>query len=101
MKRRKTLEQFILEANIRHNRIYDIIEIQGEQHYNPVKFSNLQSQEQAENSFIRQHQRDEQIRELCKKYDFNLIEIDIRNLSENKLIDKLKTIILNLNKNFI
>jgi hypothetical protein len=54
-----------------------MIEYNGHQHYEPVKFGSL-TNEEAKQAFIKQQSRDEIIRQYCKVNDIILLEIDGR-----------------------
>jgi very-short-patch-repair endonuclease len=81
-KRSKRVDFFVQELNL-------IIEYNGAQHYTPICFGNYDF-EQAENNFILQQTRDIAIREHCIKNNINLLEIDGRVYSGNKLVNFLK-----------
>jgi hypothetical protein len=66
-----------------------IIEYQGLQHYQPVRFGG-RTIEAAEKAFIKQKERDEFIRKYCKINKINLLEIDGRIYTNNQLDDLLK-----------
>lgn len=68
--KRKLLELDCFSAELKLG-----IEVQGRQHYRPVKFGSI-SQEQAEENFKNQQIRDKLKRELCIKEGIKLIEID-------------------------
>ena len=65
-----------------------IVEYNGGQHYFPVKFGKMTS-DQAEKQFKKQQQRDQQLRDLCKEHNINLIEIDGRKYQGSKIKDYL------------
>jgi hypothetical protein len=65
-----------------------IIEYNGAQHYQPVRFGGI-SQDRADMNFTHQQVRDERLRQFCKINDINLICIDGREYSNSKLEDYL------------
>lgn len=66
-----------------------IIEYNGIQHYQPVKFGS-QTQEDSLKSFAKQQERDLYIDQLCRQNKVNLIWIDGREYYGNKLKEYLK-----------
>lgn len=67
------------------------VEYNGKQHYTPVKWSELSSQEEADERFKAQKERDEILRQYCLNHNINLIEIDGRKYTGHKL----KTLVRN------
>jgi hypothetical protein len=61
-----------------------IIEYNGPQHYKPVRFNGI-SYEQAKINLHKQQKRDQELYDICKNNDYNLIVIDGRTLINNKL----------------
>jgi hypothetical protein len=74
-----------------------IIEYNGEQHYQPVRFGNI-SQLEAEQQFDRQKQRDLYVNSICKLNNIKLIDIDGRIYKYNKLINHISELIQGLGK---
>lgn len=66
-----------------------IIEYNGAQHYQPVIFGSI-SKEKSEENFIKQQERDLNLRNYCLNNKINLIEIDGRTFYNNKLIEFLE-----------
>ena len=65
-----------------------IIEYNGEQHYQPVKFGGI-SQERAEENFEKQKEHDNIKREFCKENDYNLLEIHYKDYGNiNKIVSE-------------
>ena len=65
-----------------------VIEFNGIQHYQAVRFGNI-SQEQAEENFEKQKEHDSIKREFCKKYDYNLLEIHYKDYGDiNKFVSE-------------
>lgn len=67
---RKYVPDFYLEVN--NKKI--IIEYNGHQHYKPVNFGGI-SQYRANKNFIKQQQRDKELRKYCKTNKIKLVEI--------------------------
>ena len=61
-----------------------IVEYNGIQHYQPIRFGNIKK-ETSEKVFAYQQKRDQFLRELCKKEDISLIEIDGRKIVGPKI----------------
>ena len=61
-----------------------IIEYNGGQHYQPVKFGKM-SEEQAQFSFIKQIQRDTSLKQFCEDNNYLLLIIDGRKYNGSKL----------------
>lgn len=70
-----------------------IIEYHGEQHYKPVNFGG--GLEKANKKFIKQKNRDRQLRIYCKNNNINLIEINGTIYQNKKLINLIKILIRN------
>lgn len=68
---------YILNANT-------IIEYNGEQHYKPIRFGNI-DQKQAEEKFARQQERDNYLQSICAANDISLLWIDGRKYQKSKL----------------
>ena len=66
-----------------------IVEYNGHQHYQPVQFGKMSSSIAIEN-LKKQQFRDQQLRDLCKKHNINLIEIDGREYQGYKIKDYLE-----------
>jgi hypothetical protein len=75
---------------IHENKEY-IIERNGEQHYEPIRFGGI-SQERAEQNFIKQKERDEWIRVYCQENKINLLEIPYF-WSEEEIINRIRDFI--------
>lgn len=71
-----------------------IIEYNGKQHYNPVRFGGY-SIEKSNKDFENQQKRDEYIRLFCKENNIKLIEIDGREYFKDKLNKYIENILLN------
>lgn len=65
-----------------------IIEYNGKQHYKPVRFGGI-SKERAEDKFIKQQNRDEELRIYCKENNIILLEIPYT-WKEDKIIEELE-----------
>ena len=57
------------------------IEVDGEQHFRPVKFGGM-SLEQATENFILQKERDEAKKQFCLENNYKLIRIDYTQISD-------------------
>jgi hypothetical protein len=66
-----------------------IIERQGEQHYEPLRWRKTMSQKQAEINFFHQIIRDNEMRWYCDDNNIKLVEIPYW-LEENEIIEELK-----------
>jgi very-short-patch-repair endonuclease len=71
-----------------------IIEYNGKQHYEPVRFNSM-SQVQAQINFNNQQNRDNYIRLFCQSNNIKLIEIDGRIYQNKILADYIELMILN------
>lgn len=65
-----------------------VIEYNGKQHYEPVKFGNL-TEDQARAMFHKQVIRDEKLRKYCQENCIELIEIDGREYTGSRIKDYL------------
>lgn len=81
---KKYIPDFYLEIK----QIKIMIEYNGQQHYFPVRFGNI-SQTKAEQNFIKQKTRDEELRHICKENDIYLLEIPYY-WKEDAIIEELK-----------
>jgi hypothetical protein len=68
-----------------------IVEYNGLQHYQPVKFGSM-TDEQVQVAFIKQKKRDKSLRKYCKQNDISLLEIDGRVYHGQNLIKYLNTL---------
>lgn len=80
---KRYIPDFYLE--IGNNKI--IIEYNGHQHYFPVRFAGM-AQEKAEENFVKQQNRDEELRKYCKENNIILLEIPYH-WKEEKIIKEL------------
>lgn len=83
-KRSKAVDFYIPCLNL-------LIEFNGRQHYEPVKFGKM-SQEQTELNFVNQKIRDQQIREYAQNNKIHLLEIDGRPMKRGTPLIKKKKI---------
>jgi predicted nucleic acid-binding Zn-ribbon protein len=66
-----------------------IIEYNGRQHYSPVCFGS-KTEEKAISDFVIQQSRDEELRKYCKNNNINLLEIDGRKYTGQRLFSFVK-----------
>ena len=85
----------IIDAVFNFNDQEIFVEIQGQQHYEPVSFGGKKNQEIAEKSFIRQVKRDEWLRNYCKENNIILIEVDLRRYQGEQIKEYLKEQFIN------
>lgn len=85
----KKIDRFRVDFFFEKDNKEYIVEYNGEQHYQPIRFFGFKSKIKANANFIKQQQRDQALRNYCKNNNIVLIEIDGRKYQGFKIKDYL------------